>query len=181
MNPIDAAWGLLKANPRDQLFGGSPDNYAEFEENRPPVDRFGPINPAVLGLLRRRMGMNTMNPERKLSHPDMNIHGRDIEDVPTLGRTELDYLMAEGYDGALDGPRVFGKQEGPFNLQEALEANTDPNSQLAIAMERARQQRNPPAPLQLRRLADAPEDMAQTQLPAQLTSGATSVGRVKQE
>tara|TARA_R100001510_G_scaffold56044_1_gene60889 strand:+ start:73 stop:618 length:546 start_codon:yes stop_codon:yes gene_type:complete len=181
MNPIDAAWGLLKANPRDQLFGGSPDNYAEFEENRPPVDRFGPINPAVLGLLRRRMGMNTMNPERKLSHPDMNIHGRDIEDVPTLGRTELDYLMAEGYDGALDGPRVFGKQEEPFDLREALEANTDPNSQLAIAMERARQQRNPPAPLQLRRLADAPEDMAQTQLPAQLTSGATSVGRVKQE
>jgi len=38
-----------------------------------------------------------------------------------------------------------------------------------------------PAPLQLRRLPDAPEDMAQTQLPAQLTAGATSVGRVKQE
>ena len=119
MKPIDAAWNLLKANPRDQLFGGSPDNYAEFEEDRPPVDRFGPIHPSVLGLLRRRMGIDTMEPERgryALRHlnptmigdayPDMDIHGTDIEHVPTIYEGHRTDQMFEGYDGSLDGPAL---------------------------------------------------------------------------
>ena len=104
MKPIDAAWNLLKANPRDQLFGRSPDNYADFEADRPQVDRFGPLHPSVLGLLRRRMGVDTMLPEGYLDtvHPDMRLHGRDILHAPTIYEGHRTDENFEGYDGARD-------------------------------------------------------------------------------
>tara|TARA_R100000278_G_scaffold121603_1_gene105950 strand:- start:744 stop:1091 length:348 start_codon:yes stop_codon:yes gene_type:complete len=103
MKPIDAAWNLLKAIPHDQLFGGAPRNYAEFEEDRPPVDRFGPINPAILGLLRRRMGIDTMKPTVEgEGYPDMRVYGDAIEDVPTIYQRHATDEMFEDYDGARD-------------------------------------------------------------------------------
>ena len=55
-----------------------------------------------------------------------------------------------------------------FDLQQALEANTDPNSQLAQALAQARAK--PPAPpLKLEKL---PPMSQQTTLPSELTAGA---------
>ena len=59
-------------------------------------------------------------------------------------------------------------KEEPFDLRETLEANTDPNSQLAQALAQARAK--PPAPpLKLEKL---PPMSQQTTLPPELTAGA---------